>query len=133
MMQIAHELGHIEHPQDTSPQDYLTEGAYANAQLTGEGWAQIQAIQTGASLAPYAQIPQIPGDPTLASQETAAYYSGVSNGESMGQIAQDIGFIMGNQSLTTDWTFGPQLGTNEDYSQWLTNNWDSAWGIGINS
>lgn len=131
LMQIAHELGHQEHPVDLYPTNYLTEGDYATAQLTGEGWAQIQAIQTAASLAPYQDIPQIPGDPTLASEETATYYLGLSNGDSMSQIAQDIGAIMGSQSLTTDWAFGPLMGSNEDYSQWLSNNWDNAWGIGI--
>jgi hypothetical protein len=119
VMQMAHELGHFEHPVDATPKDYVSEGVFVTAQLTGEGWAQIQTIQTGATLVPNQSIPQIPGTPALASEEVAAYYSGLSNGESMSNIAQDIGTIMANETLAN--------GMN--YSQWYSGKWDSAWSI----
>lgn len=111
IMQLAHELGHILHPQDQYPQHYLSQHSYINAQMTGEGWAQLNAIKTSQTMAVLGQNAAIPGDQDHVEREVQTYVTMHGQGYSDGEIAAQIGSEMWDQ----------MIGGNQTYSQFWGN------------
>lgn len=111
VMQLAHEVGHILHQQDQNPTHYYSQSAYINAQMKGEGWAQLTAIKTSQVMADQGHSCSIPGDAAHAAREVQTYVTMHANGYSDDQIAQQIGSDMLDQSLGNNLTYSQFWGS----------------------
>ena len=110
--QLAHELGHFysQDVQDTmlseNPFDYSSQTDYINAQMTNEGYAQLNAINVLNQITSGNLQMNLPGlSQSVTEQEISTVDSMEAAHDSSSSIAQDLGQILVNTDITSGETY----------------------------
>lgn len=114
--QLSHELGHALHQMDEAYKDFSTAQLYANEQMLGEGYAQINAIRIVQELNAHGVSVNVPGDAAHVAQEIQTYNAMTAKHATDAQIAAALGDIMKTQVLKNGQT----------YEQFWEGSWNSA-------
>lgn len=112
--QLAHELGHAEHPTDTNAADYSSADNYAAAMELSEGYAQLNAIHIATQLESQGFGFQLPGQKSFVQQEINLVQQNPSQSDAW--LAQQIGQIEKND----------QVQGGQTYDQWYREAWSNA-------